>query len=80
KGNSATDPYWNNEYLPGLDIVALYSLLKKINPVNYVEIGSGNSTMVARKAIRENSLRSKIVSIDPFPRAEIDGISDLVIR
>jgi hypothetical protein len=80
KPEGSSDPYWNNEYLPGLDIIALYSFLDEFKPETYIEIGSGNSTMVARKSINENSLSSKIISIDPHPRAQIDRISDEVIR
>lgn len=74
------NPTWNNEYLPGLDIVALYSLISEFKPRNYIEVGSGNSTKVARKAIRDNKLSTKILSIDPFPRAQIDQLADEIIR
>jgi hypothetical protein len=74
------EPYWNNGYLPGLDIVALYGFIALLKPKNYIEIGSGNSTMVARKSIRENQCLTKIVSIDPYPRASIDQLADTVIR
>lgn len=77
---AGTEPYWNNGYLPGLDIVALYSLFHRFKPLVYVEIGSGNSTIVARKAISDHNLKTKIVSIDPYPREEIDKIADEVIR
>lgn len=73
-------PAYNNHYLPGLDIVGIYTLLAKYNPERYVEVGSGNSTKVAYKAIKEQGLQTKIISIDPHPRAEIDAISDEVIR
>lgn len=74
------EPTWNNEFLPGLDIIALYTLIKLYKPTNYIEIGSGNSTKVARKAIKDNNLKTKISSIDPFPRANIDHLADEVIR
>ena len=45
-----------------------------------VEVGSGYSTKFARRAIDDHSLRSRITSIDPAPRAEIDGLCDSVIR
>ena len=77
---SENEPRWNNGYLPGLDIVALYSMIALLKPKRYVEIGSGNSTMVARKAIKDHSLQTKITSIDPFPRASIDQLADEVIR
>lgn len=73
-------PAYNNDFLPGLDIVGIYTILAKYNPERYIEVGSGNSTKVAHKAIKEQGLQTKIISIDPNPRAEIDTISDEVIR
>ncbi len=73
-------PAYNNDFLPGLDIVGIYTILAKYNPERYIEVGSGNSTKVAHKAIKEQGLQTKIISIDPNPRAEIDIISDEVIR
>jgi hypothetical protein len=73
-------PAYNNDFLPGLDIVGIYTILAKYKPERYVEVGSGNSTKVAHKAIKEQGLQTKIISIDPHPRAEIDTISDEVIR
>ncbi len=78
--SNPVEPVWNNDYLPGLDIVTLYAMMSRFNPAQYVEIGSGNSTIVARKSIRENKLKTKITSIDPFPRASIDQLADTVIR
>jgi hypothetical protein len=77
---ASASPVWNNGYFPGLDIVSLYGMLVKYKPKNYIEIGSGNSTMVVRKAISENNLSTQVTSIDPYPRADIDAISDVVIR
>ena len=39
-----------------------------------MQIGSGNSTKIARKAINDQKLKTKITSIDPHPRIEIDLI------
>ncbi len=74
------NPTWNNGHLPGLDIVGIYGMIAQFKPKNYIEIGSGNSTKVARKAIREQNLITQITSIDPFPRANIDHLADRVIR
>lgn len=73
-------PAWNNGFLPGLDIVGIYTMLAKYRPAKYVEVGSGNSTKVAFKAKKEQNLPTEITSIDPFPRAEIDHLADRVIR
>lgn len=77
---SETEPYWNNGFLPGLDIISLYSFLAIFKPKYYIEIGSGNSTKVAKKSINDNKLSTKIISVDPYPRASIDSIADKVYR
>ncbi|MGB1295455.1 MAG: class I SAM-dependent methyltransferase [Flavobacteriales bacterium] len=43
-------------------------------------MGSGNSTKVVKKAIVDGGLETKITSIDPYPRANIDHLADQVIR
>jgi hypothetical protein len=73
-------PAWVNGWLPGLDAVAIYGFLCLHNPSRYFEIGSGNSTKFARRAIADQGLRTKITSFDPYPRAEIDAICDRLIR
>lgn len=77
---SPTKPVWNNGFLPGLDIIGIYTLLAKYRPQKYIEIGSGNSTKVAYKAKTEQKLQTEIISIDPMPRAEIDSLADKVVR
>ncbi len=76
----STEPTWYNEWLPGLDATSLYGFVAKNNPATYLEVGSGNSTKFVRRAITDHGLRTRIVSIDPHPRAEIDALCDEVIR
>ncbi len=78
--SNENEPAWNNGFFPGLDVVALYTILNDLKPKKYIEIGSGNSTKVARKSIKDNQLETKLISIDPFPRANIDHLADQVIR
>lgn len=78
--SDASKPVWNNGYLPGLDIIGIYTILAKYKPKRYIEIGSGNSTKVAFKAKKDLGLNMSITSIDPMPRAEIDHLADNVIR
>ncbi len=73
-------PVWANGMLPGLDAASLYGLLALHVPRRYYEIGSGNSTMFARRAIEQRGLRTEIVSYDPHPREEIDALCDRVVR
>jgi len=73
-------PYWHNGWLPALDGAALSMFLAAGDPCTYLEVGSGNSTKFARRAVEDHGLRTRIVSIDPFPRAEVDALCDEVIR
>jgi hypothetical protein len=73
-------PRWMNGSFPGLDAVSLYGLLTRHDPSVYVEIGSGNSTRFARRAIEDHGLRTRIVSVDPHPRRDVDAICDQVVR
>lgn len=80
KETDSTKPSWNNGFLPGLDIIGIYTLISEFKPKRYIEIGSGNSTKVAYKAKTEQKLVTEIISIDPMPRAEIDNLASRVIR
>jgi hypothetical protein len=73
-------PYWQNGWLSPLDAAILYGQVVQGNPRLYIEVGSGNSTKFVRQAIRDHGLRTELISIDPRPRAEIDGLCDQVIR
>lgn len=78
--SNINNPTWNNGFLPGLDIIGIYTMLAINNPKKYIEVGSGNSTKVAYKSKKDNNLNTEIISIDPMPRAEIDQLADVVIR
>lgn len=74
------EPCWFNHWLSPFDSLTLYAFLCLNNPKVYFEIGSGWSTKFARKAINNHKLPTKIVSLDPYPRAEIDSLCDKVLR
>jgi predicted O-methyltransferase YrrM len=73
-------PAWNNDFLPGLDIAALYMYIAERKPKKYMEVGSGNSTLVAAAAKSLYSTDTEIISIDPYPRADIDQVSQRIVR
>ena len=77
---SELTPFWNNIWLPPLDAISLAGLVAFYRPTTYVEVGSGNSTKFVRWIIDALRLPTRMVSIDPFPRAEIDAICDVTIR
>lgn len=75
-----TEPYWINGYIPGMDGVSLYGLTAHLKPATFLEIGSGNSTRFVARAIREHSPATRLISIDPGPRALCDSLCDEIYR
>ena len=74
------EPRWNNGWLPALDGMSIYTALATRNPRRFIEVGSGNSTKFAAKAIRDLDLRTRIFSIDPSPRSGIDQLCHRTLR
>lgn len=72
--------YWLNDQFAGLDALCLYSFIASRRPARIVEIGSGHSTLFARRAIDDYALPSRLTSIDPHPRASIDDLCHHVVR
>jgi hypothetical protein len=80
--NSGKFPFqirWNNGFIPAFDGLTLMWAAEKAKST-YMEIGSGNSTMFAKASILASAKNTKIISIDPFPRADIDTLCNEVKR
>ncbi|OQY60180.1 MAG: hypothetical protein B6245_02925 [Desulfobacteraceae bacterium 4572_88] len=73
-------PHWINSFFPPLDAIALFGMISVKKPAIYLEIGGGHSTRFAAEAVKRNSPSTRIISLDPRPRAEIDGLCDTMIR
>jgi predicted O-methyltransferase YrrM len=73
---ASTTPIWKNHFFPGLDMLMLYTILTRLKPKRYLEIGSGTSTKLAAKAKAEQQLSFSITCIDPSPRNEISAVAD----
>ena len=73
-------PAWAGVPYCSFDAVALYTMVQYYKPKRYLEIGSGITTCWANLAIKDAGLGTKIISIDPEPRARIDAICDEIIR
>jgi tetratricopeptide (TPR) repeat protein len=73
-------PFWFNSWFSPMDAIALTGFLRTQNPRLLVEIGSGVSTKYARRAVNRYGLQTRLVSIDPQPRNDIDKLCDQVIR
>ena len=78
--DSAHSPRWKNGWIPPSDAISIYAFLAIHNPRYFVEVGSGNTTMFAARSIQDNHLRTKIISIDPCPRAGIDELCYKIYR
>lgn len=74
------EPHWGQHWFTGVDAAALYTFIRERRPRRYHEIGSGNSTLFAARAVRDGGLSTRILSVDPHPRAEVDAICDEVLR
>jgi hypothetical protein len=73
-------PAWNGIAMNPIDCLALYSFVRSNRPATYLEIGSGATTCFAHLARERGDAATRIISIDPEPRAAIDAICDEVIR
>ena len=80
ESKNSDDPCWNNAWFAPYDTVALYSLLVEFRPATYLEVGSGYSTRVARRALEDHALATRVISIDPEPRSAINRLCHEVIR
>jgi hypothetical protein len=78
--SSELSPQWINRWIPPFDAISIYAFLAINNLRYYVEVGSGNTTMFAAQSIHDNNLRTKIISIDPYPRAGIDALCHAIYR
>jgi hypothetical protein len=74
------EPAWRGVPFAPFDSAALYTLIGETKPKLYLEIGSGITTAFAHRSVRDHGLSTRIVSIDPQPRAAIDNICDEVVR
>lgn len=69
-------PFLPNGYFSYGDALALTTVLATRKPARYVEVGSGNSTKFARRAIGKYKLDTKSECIDPNPRSSVRDIAD----
>ena len=76
--------YDNGSYMSG-DAEYLYNILRFIKPKNLIEIGSGNSTLMARNAIEKNmkdniSYQCNHVCIEPYEQSWLEDLPVEVVR
>jgi len=71
--------YLHNRFYPTPDAEAYAAMILDVRPARIVEVGSGFSTLVAKKSIEFGGLRTTITAIDPSPRADVSGAADRVL-
>lgn len=71
---------FHNDYFTSPDGEVLYTVVRMFQLSLIVEIGSGYSTQIMRQALLDGDLETRLISIDPQPRIEIDNLADKVYR
>lgn len=67
-------PRWSQDWFPRLDAAAAYAIVRLTRPPRIVEVGSGHSTRFLARAVADGGFACDIASIDPAPRAALDGL------
>jgi hypothetical protein len=68
--------FLRNGWFESVDAEVLYSVVRRFKPSNIVEVGSGFSTRLMRRAINDGHLATKITSIDPHPNSDVRPFAD----
>ncbi|HEY3146501.1 MAG TPA: class I SAM-dependent methyltransferase [Dongiaceae bacterium] len=71
---SPPDPRWGQDWFCGLDAAMLYAQIRQHRPARVVEIGCGHSTRFAARAIADGGLETRLIAIDPEPRADLSTL------
>jgi len=73
-------PRWGQDWFPRLDAAIAYVMTRDRTPARIVEVGSGHSTRFLCRAVRDGRLATKLTTIDPEPRASLEGLDVEIIR
>lgn len=78
--NNPNRPRFDQQWFAGIDAALAYALVRLERPTLIVEVGSGHSTRFLRQAITDSGFDTRLHSIDPKPRRDIDTICDEITR
>jgi predicted O-methyltransferase YrrM len=70
----------NNGWFESVDADVLYGVVRHFAPSQVIEIGSGYSSRLTARAIRDGQLQTKLICVDPCPRVEIRECADEFIQ
>jgi hypothetical protein len=84
KKDEKTYYYRNNTFAVG-DVITLYNIVRKKKPSKIIEIGSGNSTLMAMHAIQKNTKENEQytcehICIEPYEHAWLNQLDIKLIR
>lgn len=68
-------PRFDQDWFPRLDAVTAYAMVRERRPASIIEIGSGHSTRFMARAIADGGLATRLLAIDPAPRAALAGLN-----
>lgn len=71
----APAPRIDQDWFPRLDAAMAYAVVREHRPARIIEIGSGHSTRFMARAIRDGGLSTRLLAVDPAPRASIAGLN-----
>jgi len=63
--------FWDNGLFGGLDAYAYYGLVRRLRPRRVVEVGSGFSSLVLKRALAANGEDAAVTLIEPYPRRDL---------
>jgi hypothetical protein len=69
-------PFWGNVYFHPGDARLAYAVVARYRPATIIEVGCGHSTRFMRRAIHDHATGTRLVCIDPAPRASIAHVAD----
>jgi hypothetical protein len=70
-GGAPPAPRFEQDWFPRLDACAAYAMVREHKPRHIIEIGCGHSTRVMARAIADGALATRLLCIDPAPRARL---------
>ena len=79
-GEPPPAPRWRQDWFPRLDAAAAYALMRVRPPSLLVEVGSGHSTRWFARAAADSGHPTRVIAIDPAPRATLAGLRIEIIR
>jgi hypothetical protein len=74
------DFFRNNEWFESVDADVLYSIVRHFAPRQVIEVGSGYSSRLTARAIRDGRLQTRLICVDPCPRVEVTQLADEFIN